>query len=586
MTRRFLGELRAVRLLMGAGILGSVLRAVMQWAAPWPLKIVFDNVLSHHALPSVLAWMPTDALGRLDVLAGALVVIAVFQGVFSYAADRWIAQAGQIVVYNLRCRLFRHLEAQSLQYHSSRTAGDLLTRLSGDAQAIQGVLVNAAPTFISNVFTLTGMFVIMLLLDWRYALLTAALLPVVAWLVHYYLDRIKRAQRRARFHEGAANAVAQEVLTSLAAVQAFGREQDESDRFANVAGESLAASQRAVILQSQFTPLVSTVMAVATAMVIWVGAQAVLSGRLTPGDLLVFMSYLKGMYSPLRQLAKLGGIVSRGQAAAERMAEVLDAQAHVPERPGCWTPTSVRGDLELRGVSFAYPDRAPILHDVNITVAAGSSTALVGATGSGKSTLMRMIPRFLDPTEGAVLIDGIDVRDFTLEGLRAAISFVPQEPYIFRGTVWENIAYARKGMVRAEAIAAAEAAGVHEVLERLADGYDTPVSERGATLSGGQRQCIAVARAMARDAPIVLLDEPTTGLDAEAEELLRLALGRLAVGRTTLIVSHSLGAIRDVNQIVVLEQGRVAERGTHGQLVAARRSYGRLEALQARSLAG
>ena len=303
-------------------------------------------------------------------------------------------------------------------------------------------------------------------------------------------------------------------------------------------------------------------------------------GRLTPGDLIVFTSYLSGMYSPVRQLAKLAGIVSRGQAAAERIAETLDSSEQVPQRPHAHTPARVRGELAVAGVSFAYPGGPPVVSGIDLHVASGRRLALVGATGSGKSTLLRMIVRFVDPTEGAVLLDGVDVRDLTLRGLRSQVAYVPQEAYIFRGAVWENIAYGGNEISRDGAIAAARAAGVHEVIAGLPDGYDTLISERGATLSGGQRQCVAVARAMARDAPVLLLDEPTVGLDAEAEMLLVGALARLSEGRTTIVVSHQLQAVRDADQIAVLEGGRIAEAGTHRDLLRARSTYWRLQEMQ------
>ncbi len=577
---RVLSYLRPVRLMLAAGVATAALQAVMQWLAPWPLKLIFDTVLAHHKAPGWLNGLASGRSGRLDLLAIAMLVIAVLLGLFAYLSNRLVAVAGQRVVYDLRCDLFRHLEAQGLGFHQRRSTGDLMSRLSGDTQAIQNLAVNAVPTFVNNVLTLSGMVVIMAVVDWRFTLLALALIPLVLFTARRYLKRIKAAERHARRLEGVANGAAQEVLTSLPVVQAFGTEELEADRFAVITGEGLDAARRSVLLQSEFTPLVTATMAAATVLVIFFGARAVISGQLTPGDLLVFSAYLRGMYTPVRQLAKLANVVGRAQAATERVFEILDTSEEVPERSGARSPGRLGGHLRFEGIGVSYGSERDVIADVDLEVAPGGRLALVGATGSGKSTLLRLVPRFIDPSRGIVRLDGIDLRELTVEGLRRQVALVPQEPYTFQASVWENIVYGAPVASRQAAIAAAHAAGVHDVIAALPDGYDTLVAERGSTLSGGQRQCLAVARAMAKDAPILLLDEPTTGLDAQSEATLVAALDRLSAGRTTITVSHQLQTVRQADCIALLAGGRIAEIGTHEQLVGARRAYWRLHDLQ------
>ncbi len=557
MIRRFLPYLRPVRGTLAAGLAASVVQASMQWLEPWPLKVVFDSVIGSRPLPAGLGFLPRDGGLRLDILAAAMLAIALWLGLFRYAADRLVAQAGQRVVFDLRGDLFRHIERQSLSFHQRRVTGDLLSRLSGDVQAVQGVMVNAVPTLTNNALTLVGMLVIMLLVDWQYTLVAMSLTPVLFLAMRRFLGRIKRQQRQARRWEGTANGVAQEVLTSITAVQAFGREDEEAERYGRASARSLEASQEAVAVQAAFTPTVTFLMTAASVLVVWFGATAVISGHLTPGELLVFMAYLRGMYSPVRQLAKLGNMITRGGAAAERLAEVLDTQEQIPERPSAHRPARVLGALTFDRVRLDYPGGRRALRDVSLHVPAGARVAIVGATGSGKSSLLRLVPRFYDPTDGAVLLDGTDLRDLSLVGLRELVAYVPQEPYLFQGTVWENITYGGRGLSREAAIAAARAAGVHDLLARLPEGFDTVVAERGASLSGGQRQCIALARAMVRNPRVLILDEPTTGLDAQVQELLLAALDRVALGRTTLIVSHDIHVVENADLVVAVADGRV-----------------------------
>ncbi len=566
-------DLRGVRFAIAGGVSFSVFRAMLLWIAPVPLKVIFDSVFASHPLPPGLWWMPTNHTARLYVLVGAMVVIAVLLGLTAYGADALLAGAGQRVVFDLRTRLFRHLAAQSAAFHQRRRLGDLLSRLGGDVQAMQSVVVNVVPVVVENALTVVGMLVIMLVLQWQFSLLAMSLLPVLWIVMRHYMRSIKTAQREARRNEGMATAAAQQILVALPVVQAFGAEQLEVDRYGVLASQGLTANRRAVLFQSRFTPLVTLLMTLSTALVMLFGGTQVLNGHLTSGDLLLFSAYFGGMYTPARQLAKLAGTIGVGQASAERVTEILATHEEVPRRAGARRLTRLEGRIEFDHVSFSHPGSGVVLDDIQLEIAGGHCQALVGSTGAGKSTLLRLVPRFIDPSGGAVRLDGFDIRDLDLDWLRRHIALVPQELALLRPTVWENIIYGSNWTSKSDAVAAARAVGVHDVLDGLRNGFDTDVGEAGSGLSGGQRQCVAVARAMARDAKVLLLDEPTTGLDATTQSVVIDALDRLSEGRTTLIVSHQLNAVHNADRITVLSRGRMIEHGTHRQLVNARTAY-------------
>ncbi|MDH2902722.1 MAG: ABC transporter ATP-binding protein [Actinomycetota bacterium] len=580
MFRYFRPHVRPVRGLLIAGLLASVMSAVMQWIAPWPLKYIFDSVISHKPLPSWLSWLPTNANTLLWVMVAVMAVVAAMLALSDYFSTRFVATAGQRVIFAIRGQLFRHIEAQGAGFHQRRRVGDLLARLGGDVQAIQSAVVTALPTLVRNLLTLVGMIVIMFIVDWRFSLLALVLAPVLALASRYYLNKIRSIQRRARQADGEASSVAQEVLTSMTVVQAFGAEDVEAQRYEEATGRGLEENRLAIVAQSQFTPLVTLAMTMSTVVVIYFGVRAINAGQLSAGDLLVFMAYLRGMFSPIRQLSKLAGVVGRAHAAGDRVIEILNTHEEVPQAPDVARLRSARGALSFRDVTFSYDEGTTVLHGVDLDIRAGTRQALVGLTGSGKSTLLRMIPRFLDPTVGVVSLDGSNVAGVDLADLRRQIAYVPQEPYLFRATVWENILYGREGGDRGTAVQVARRAGLHEVIESLPQGYDTMIGERGLALSGGQRQCVSITRAMARRAPVLLLDEPTVGLDAELESLILAALEIAAEGPTTIIVSHQLSGLRWVDQIAVLSEGRILETGSHAELVANRSVYWSLSELQ------
>jgi subfamily B ATP-binding cassette protein MsbA len=550
-------------------LLGQVAMDVL---APWPIKFVFDSVIGNHHLHGWLGHVAyrvagTDRFALLNLIVAAFIVIAVLDGLFSYTGTLLLSQVGQRFVFDVRRDLFAHVQRLSLRFHGGRRSGDLMARLTGDINNIQDMVVTALSIIFTNTLTIALVIAVMLRLDWRYTLVVLVVVPFMYLAARHYRRAIKQATRQVRRSEGQVSSIVQEVISSIRVVKAFTRETYEQQRFERQSDRSLRAGLQSAKLQAQFAPIIDLLGAFGTVIVLWLGVREVLSGHLTAGELLVFVSYFRAMYSPLRQLAKVSTITARGSASAERVLEILNTEPDLRDLPGARPAPRFRGMITFDHMSFGYDPDRPVLHDISFEVQPGSVTALVGPTGSGKTTTASLIPRFYDPARGAVLIDGMDVRAFTLGSLRAQISLVLQEAVLFQGTIYDNIAYGNPEASADEIRAAAEAANVTEFVDRLPDGFDTVVGERGASLSGGQRQRVAIARALVRNAPILILDEPTVGLDAETGELVLEALQRLMANRTTLVIAHHLASIQHADTIIVLDQGRIAEMGQHEELL-------------------
>jgi subfamily B ATP-binding cassette protein MsbA len=560
-----------------------LLVAATDIAAPWPLKVVVDNVLReqplHGPIGDLLSSIAGD--GREAILAAAVVAfvaIVVVNAISDYLSSYVLDAIGQRVMADLRTAVFTHLQRQSLQFHDRQRVGDLMTRITSDVVEVQNMLVTSLSVLIPNVTVLTGIVIVMFVVDPEFALLALAVAPVLFLLIFTYTRRIKRASKIARRKESDIASVASEALTAIRVVQAYTTEQRHEQRFQEHNAERLVAGLDAVRLQSTLSPAIDVVTALGTALILWFGAHRVMNGEMSLGLLLVFLAYLSQLYRPMRSLSKLAWVVSRGQASADRLQEVLSVDARVVERPDARPAPKLAGAVLFEDVSFGYDDGRPVLRGISLEAQPGETVALAGATGAGKSTLVSLMPRFHDVWEGAVLVDGEDVRSYRLTSLRRQIALVLQDSILFHGSIYENIAYGAENASKEDVLAAARATYVDEFVRELPEGYATLVSERGTTLSGGQRQRIAIARALVRDAPIVILDEPTSGLDAVSERYVLKGLERLVEGRTVFVIAHRLSTLRGADRIYVLEAGRIAEVGTHSDLAGRHGPYGRMQA--------
>ena len=564
---------------LGAGSIAMTLRAGVLAVVPWPLKFIIDSVIYAKPLPPTLSGLLPGSSHRVALL-GTLclmtLVLGLLDALLDYSGSRLFLEGGQRLVLSLRQDLFAHLQRMSLDFHRRHRGGDLMSRLSGDVQKLQDLITAVGGDIIQHALTMAGITAVMLSVDWRYGLVVLATIPAMLAIIRLYTGLLRRAIRRIRHHEGELWSLALEVLGSVQLVQAYGQERREDQRFAAGARRIFDAGRVANNFQAQFSPAMTLAVAAATAIIAWYGAVRVLDGRITAGEMLVFLAYFRALTAPTRRVAKTARIVGRAAVATERIGEYLLETPSVREPTRALVPRDCQGHLVFDGVSFNYRPGEPVLSDVSLVLEPGRTMALVGSTGAGKSTITGLISRFYDPAEGRILLDGHDLRTISLGFLRRQVALVLQEPVIFRASVWENICYGCEGATRADAIAAARAVGIDAVIELLPDSYDYVVAERGQTLSGGQRQCISIARAMLSNAPIVILDEPSSNLDAVTEARLMAAVKRLIANRSALIIAHRLKTVTEADQILVLERGRIAQRGVHSQLLREPGPYARL----------
>ncbi len=573
--------LRPYRGMLAIGASLTVLVALADIAAPWPLKVIVDSVLrgQRNAVPLNLLFphgtqISTEAL--LDGALAALFAIVVIGALADYLGTFLLSGVGERLIADLRSAVFAHVQRLSLSYYEGQRVGDLTTRITADVDRVQDMLVASLSVLIPNLLVLVGIVAVMLLVDASFALLALAIAPFLFLTVYRYTQQIRRASLTARRREGEVASVVSEALTSMPVVQAYTAEARHYGWFKERSLQRVEAGMRVVGLQAKLSPLVDLIVAVGTIAVLWLGAHRVLSGRMSLGLLLVFLAYISQLYRPMRNLSKLAPILSRGQASAERVKEVLSVEMAIPERPDAVTAPPFRGTVGLRGITFGYQPGHPVLCDVTVEAAPGEVVAIAGLTGGGKSTLMSLICRLHDPWDGQVLIDGRDIREFTLISLRRQVALVLQESILFHGSIYDNIAYGAVAANPEQVFEAAEAAYVDEFVRGLPAGYDTIVSERGTTLSGGQRQRIAIARAMVRNTPIVILDEPTSSLDAVSEQYLMRGLVRLMSGRTVLVIAHRLSTLQRAHRIYVLDGGQVVDCGRHDSLISRPGIYQRM----------
>ena len=565
--RRFRGDLLAYwpRLLLA--VLAALGYAAARLLEPWPLKVLFDNVLTAAPLDTPVGRFDRgDRTTLLVLITAAIVALAVARSVFYYGQRVLTARVGQDVVTKARRRLFAHVQRLPLSFHTRASTGDLLTRLTGDIAMLRELLVASLTAFVAEGIVVIGFVAVMFWVEWRLALAAVLVVPVILIATTMYSARMRAAASKQRRREGELAGRLHEVLSGIYVVQLFGREDEEDARLRALNKRSSRSGLKAVRLEARLNRAVEVSVGVGTAIVLWIGATQVIAGRLTPGELVVFFVYVQGFYRPLRRMSRVAQRASKASTCLERVTNVLDRDSEL--RDGQVEAPPIAGTISFERVSFAYGGAAPALRDVGLEVPAGRTVAIVGPTGAGKTTLLGLVPRLHDPSSGVVRIDGIDVRDLTLRSLRDQIAVVPQDGTLFAGTMYENIAYGDVDAEPERVEAAARAAHVHDFVVSLPEGYGSRVGERGVTLSGGQRQRLAIARALVKDAPVVLLDEPTAALDAESEALVLAALRRLLEGRTALVVAHRPATVRLADDVVVLREGRIVERGGPQELLA------------------
>jgi len=567
-------------------VLGAMLvETAMSLASPWPLKIVLDSVFGGEPMPPAFGWLAganASRLARLNVAVVSTIVIALLQAASAYLNAYYTVSIGQWIAHDLRHSVYAHLQRLSLSYYDKQQVGPLISTITDDINAVQEFTSTSLLDILIDVLMIGGMLAVMLSLNWRFTLVALAVTPLLTIFVFRLRSVVRQATRDVRRRQSEIVSIVQEGLGSIRVVKAFAQGAFERQRLDAKSVESVEAALYARRVRSLLGPVVTGLVALGTAAVLWFGARLVLEGAMTAGALVVFLTYLGKLFRPVQDLARAGTNIAQASVGLERVRAVLDADERLPRAPNARALARVDGRVEFRGVTFGYDPRRPVLRDVSFAAEPGQLVGLVGPSGSGKSTLVSLIPRFYDPGSGAVTIDGTDVREFTIRSLRRQIAFVLQDTQLFYAPIWQNIAYGKPDATRDEIIRAARLAQAHDFVEALPEGYDTLVGQGGHSLSGGQRQRLGIARAMVRDAGILILDEPGSGLDAESERLVFEGLDRLLAGKTTFVIAHQFTAIEHADLILVLDQGRIVERGTHQELIARNGLYAKLLELQRR----
>jgi ABC-type multidrug transport system fused ATPase/permease subunit len=556
----------------------TLIVAVADLLRPWPLKLIVDNILLGKSLPPSLrpfeSFFIDQKIWTTIAVAGLLIVLSVVKGFSVYAQTSITSRIGYRIAHALRRELFSHLQRLSLAFHKRSRAGELLTKVTSDTNSVRDAFSEFALTLVTETLTLAGMIVVMFVMNIELSLVVLSTFPVLTIISVYRFRRIRDSARKVRKAEGNLAARVSETLHAIAIVKAFGRERYETERFETESSETLNESIRTARLEAASSRAADIVNAIGTFAVLVFGSIQALRGHITPGSLLVFVSYMNSLYVPIRTLAKLSAKLSRAFVSAGRISETLGVEPEVEDHPGAIEANALRGNISFRHVTFDYgaADK-PVLRNISFEISTGQRVALLGRSGAGKSTIISLLLRLYEIREGEILIDGTGVKDYKRESLRQQIGIVMQDSVMFGASVRENIAYGKVDATADEIIRAAKAANAHEFISKLEDGYDTVIGERGGTLSGGQRQRIAIARAFVRNAPILVLDEPMTGLDIESELAVRDALQRLMHGKTCLLITHDLLSAAAADRVLILENGRIVEQGNPMELIETGERY-------------
>jgi ABC-type multidrug transport system fused ATPase/permease subunit len=586
MSRLVVDLLRPYRSWLAIVFVAMLVEIAMSLAAPWPLKLVIDDALGNHHLPHWLAWAHEYAgfgkhtLGVALFAGVATLAIAAIGAVAGYVDNYFTTSAGQWVANDLRLRIYEHLHRLSLRYYDHAKIGALTSTITSDVATIQDFASSSTLQIVIDLLTIFFMVGLMFWLDWDFTLIAVAFTPVLLLFVFHLKKAVKDATRAVRRRQAEVLSIVHRGLSSIRITKAFGGQDLEVAHLEAASHASVAAALRARSIKSLTSPIVSVVVAFCTAVVLWKGTSLIIAGTMTAGALTVYLAYLKKFFKPVKDLAGMTSTIAQTTVALERIQAILSADEVITERPGAIDPRHVRGAISFDRVTFGYDQDRPVLHEVSFDIEPGQVVGIVGPTGSGKSTVLSLLPRFYEPALGRVLIDGVDIANYRLAALRAQIGFVLQDTVLLHGTIRENIAYGRPEATEEEIIEAARIANADEFISRMPQGYDSMVGERGEILSGGQRQRIAIARAVIRNSPILVLDEPTAALDTESEHLVIDALQRLMKGRTVIMIAHRLSTLVDADKIIVLKDGVVAEEGTHEALIARGGVFSELHRIQ------
>jgi ABC-type multidrug transport system fused ATPase/permease subunit len=577
-TLSFLKPYRTRVALLAVLLLSEIGLGVLQ---PWPLAIVIDYVLEQHPIPEpwagwLLAVHGGDRFTLLIVLVIAGVVMQVINQFVSAYGTQVQVETGQRMVYSLRGRLFEHLTALGLHHHITTSTADAVYRVDVDAYSIENLVMSGIFPLATSVISLLVMFAILVRLDPAIALLSLIVIPFLYLCLRYYTNTLVNREERVKELESKQLERLYETFGAMRLIKSFAREVHELARYARAGDTTMNARIKLTWQSSLFSVVVSTITILGTAIVVIVGGRFVMSGRLTVGQLTVVIAYLGAVYGPLSAIAHTTGNLQGALAGAKRVRAMFALVPETAEAPDARDASAIRGEVAFDDVGFSYPDGTNVLHDITFQAKPGEMVALVGLTGAGKTTLVSLIPRFYDATAGRVLVDGVDTRQYRIRSLREKIAIVLQDPVLFSGTIADNLRYGRLDATMEEIEDAARAAHAHEFISRLPKGYETEIAEAGGGLSGGERQRLSVARAILKNAPILILDEPTSSLDAISEEIVFAALRRLRAGRTTLVIAHRLSTVRDADRILVLDGGRIVAQGRHEELLASNRLYRRM----------
>lgn len=549
-----------------------IVAAASNLYVPWIIKDMIDKVLAEKDME------------MLNYISIGIVVVFLIRGIFYFAQSYLVSYVGQRVVIDIRGELYRKFQRLPLAYYDNHRTGELMSYISNDVAALQNAMVDKLIELITESSIFVGSLVMMFYLDWKLSLLTFAVVPMVGQAMKIFGRKLKRAGTMIQERLADMTAFLQESLAAVRVVKSFVREQHEIERYDRENERNFEAAMVNIRLMSMLTPTVEFLAALAVTVIVWFGGYEVVEGRITAGALVAFLTYAVNLANPVKRISRVFGTLQQAMAAADRVFSLMDMPEDIGDKPGAKPLPKVTGSVKVENVSFSYGEDAPALRNISFEAKPGQMVAFVGPSGAGKSTIANLLPRFYDVTEGSIMVEGLDVRDVTLSSLREQIGIVPQETMLFSGSVWENIRYGRLDATDEEVVEAARAANADEFIRQLPEGYDTKLGERGVNISGGQRQRLAIARAILKDPQILILDEATSALDTESEKVVQAALDRLMVGRTSFVIAHRLSTVFGADRILVIDHGEIVEAGTHEELLAKGGLYSNLYNIQFNNL--